>query len=96
MAFIKKGYTGSLRSTRLKHTKFQRWMGSYADWVSRILTIEVDEIQIEQGIFHVVVDSDGTSVEANTDDTEDGPYDALNLEWVIEVYLEYHQLLLVL
>ena len=70
-------------------------MGSYAEWVSRILTKEVDEIQIVPRVEFVVFDSDDTSVEKNTDESEDGPYDALNLERVIQVHLEYRHLLLV-
>jgi len=71
-------------------------MSSYADWVSRILTEEVDEIQIEKFVGQIVCDWDVTLVDRNTDDSGDGPCDALNLERVIQVYLEYHQLLLAL
>jgi S-adenosylmethionine synthetase len=65
--------------TRLKHTKTQRLMGSYVERFSRILTKEVDEIQIEPGASYFEFNLDGTVVQTNTDDTERGPYDALNL-----------------
>jgi len=58
--------------------------------------MEVDEIQIWEGVGQLAFDTESTRVERNTDATEDEPYDALNLERFIQVYLEYLQLLLVL
>jgi hypothetical protein len=60
-----------------------------------ILTEEVDEIQIVRGVEDVEIDWDVTCVDKNSDESDGGPCDALNLERVIRVYLEYHHLLLV-
>jgi hypothetical protein len=70
-------------------------MGSYAEWFRRILTKEVGEIQVVHGVRLVEIDLDLTLVDTNTQESEDGPYDALNLERDIQVQLECHHLLLV-
>jgi hypothetical protein len=70
-------------------------MGSYAEWVSRILTEEVDEIRVEQWVPYVELDCEVTRVERNTEGSKDDPCDTQNLERVTQVHLECHQFLLV-
>jgi hypothetical protein len=54
-------------------------MGSYPERFSRILTKEVDEIQKIPRVSFVEFNLHATLVQTNTDETEGGPYDALNL-----------------
>ena len=48
-------------------------MGPQAEIVSRILTEEVDEIQIIHGVGYVGFDLDVTRVERKCDDSDDDP-----------------------